>query len=283
MKKLTAMLAMLLSVSILLCACGSKADGGDTADDSNSGEGDKILVGMVTDMAIDQAEWLQNLVAGVDEYNKSNEYNVEFKVIEATDVSEYEPKLRALAESGLVGIAGGADDPTINAIIGGWQQGIAYINDKDGKDVQDIVAYVNSYTDPTTAKELGLTLINKGCDVIGAAAGGSGVGTAQAAAENNCYYVAWDCYYPEVFTGEQLQLGSALSYFENMTIAWVNDAVSGNFRGGERTEYSVDSGACKFDIPDDSPLTEEMRAELADIQASINSGDITIENKMLHK
>ena len=55
MKKLTAMLAMLLSVSILLCACGSKADGGDTADDSNSGEGDKILVGMVTDMAIDQA------------------------------------------------------------------------------------------------------------------------------------------------------------------------------------------------------------------------------------
>ena len=85
------------------------------------------------------------------------------------------------------------------------------------------------------------------------------------------------------FTGEQLQLGSALSYFENMTIAWVNDAVSGNFRGGERTEYSVDSGACKFDIPDDSPLTEEMRAELADIQASINSGDITIENKMLHK
>lgn len=351
MKKLTAMLVMLLSVSILLCACGSKADGGDTADDSNSGEGDKILVGMVTDMAIDQAEWLQNLVAGVDEYNKSNEYNVEFKVIEATDVSEYEPKLRALAESGysvimgmysamvdpilavaadypdikfgsldgnieniadyenvgefgldrlqtgflagcaaalmsesgLVGIAGGADDPTINAIIGGWQQGIAYINDKDGKDVQDIVAYVNSYTDPTTAKELGLTLINKGCDVIGAAAGGSGVGTAQAAAENNCYYVAWDCYYPEVFTGEQLQLGSALSYFENMTIAWVNDAVSGNFRGGERTEYSVDSGACKFDIPDDSPLTEEMRAELADIQASINSGDITIENKMLHK
>ena len=188
-----------------------------------------------------------------------------------------------MSESGLVGIAGGADDPTINAIIGGWQQGIAYINDKDGKDVQDIVAYVNSYTDPTTAKELGLTLINKGCDVIGAAAGGSGVGTAQAAAENNCYYVAWDCYYPEVFTGEQLQLGSALSYFENMTIAWVNDAVSGNFRGGERTEYSVDSGACKFDIPDDSPLTEEMRAELADIQAFINSGDITIENKMLHK
>ena len=103
MKKLT---AMLLSVSILLCACGSKADGGDTADDSNSGEGDKILVGMVTDMAIDQAEWLQNLVAGVDEYNKSNEYNVEFKVIEATDVSEYEPKLRALAESGYSVIMG---------------------------------------------------------------------------------------------------------------------------------------------------------------------------------
>ena len=106
MKKLTAMLAMLLSVSILLCACGSKADGGDTADNGDSGEGDKILVGMVTDMAIDQAEWLQNLVAGVDEYNKSNEYNVEFKVIEATDVSEYEPKLRALAESGYSVIMG---------------------------------------------------------------------------------------------------------------------------------------------------------------------------------
>lgn len=42
----------------------------------------------------------------MDEYNKSNEYNVEFKVIEATDVSEYEPKLRALAESGYSVIMG---------------------------------------------------------------------------------------------------------------------------------------------------------------------------------
>lgn len=60
-----------------------------------------------------------------------------------------------------------------------------------------------------------------------------------------------------------------------MTIAWVNDAVSGNFRGGERTEYSVDSGACKFDIPDDSPDRGDARGARRPFRASINSAICT--------
>ena len=65
-------------------------------------------------------------------------------------------------------------------------------------EIEDIVSYANTFTDPTKGNELGLALISQGCDIIGGAAGGTGVGVAQAAADSGTYYVAWDVHYEAV-------------------------------------------------------------------------------------
>ncbi len=109
-------------------------------------------------------------------------------------------------------------------------------------DITDLVSYAGTWTDPTTGKDLGLAMVDKGADVIAGAAGGTGAGTAQAAAERDIYYVAWDTHYDEVFATKHLELGSALNYFDKLVIAFIESAIAGEFKGGVRTEMGMKEG-----------------------------------------
>lgn len=307
---------------------------------------EKVKVGIVTDMGIDEAEWLQNLVAGLDAYMAEHD-DLDIKVVEATDVSEFEPKVRTLAEAGYqiiitmfsdmadatiavandypdilfgsldgtiadlaqyknveefglnrtqtafmagvvaassstagkVGIVAGADEPIINAIVAGWQQGLVYAN----PNIEDIVVYANTFTDPTKGKELGLSLYNKGCDVIAAAAGGTGVGSAQAAAEKNGLFVAWDVHYTEVFGDKPLELGSAVNYFDVMVLQFISDATSGNFKAGQRVDYGMAEGVCDFESLDNAPLSDATKALVEKARAAIKDGSVQLSTEPRHK
>ncbi len=63
----------------------------------------------------------------------------------------------AMSESGTVGIVGGMDEPVINAIIAGWQQGLYSVN----PNIKDYVSYAGNWTDPTVGKDLGLALVTE--------------------------------------------------------------------------------------------------------------------------
>ena len=69
-----------------------------------------------------------------------------------------------------VGMILGADIPDINLIGAGWQQGIRHIDPS----VEDLVVYAQTFADPSKGKELALSLYGKGCDIVSAAAGGTG-------------------------------------------------------------------------------------------------------------
>ena len=351
--KWTALALALTLAAALLAGCGGKqadtpppasqaadapaASGADTAEKT-------WQVALVSDMAVDEAEWLQNLVAGLGDYQKEHP-NIEVKVVEATQSSEYEPKTRALAQAGYdiiittnssmadatttvagdfpdilfgsldgviadigsypniqefglnrtqtgylagvaaacatkagkVGIVAGADEPVINAIVAGWQQGMRSVN----PDIEDMVAYANTWTDPTKGKELGLMLVNEGCDVIAAAAGGTGVGGAQAAAEKGVPFVAWDVHYQDVLG--DLELGSAVNFFDLMVIQFIEDAIAGNFQGGQRVDYGISEGVCNFEYLDNSPLSDDAKAKIQAAYDDIVAGKIEISEEPLHK
>ena len=351
--KWTALALALTLAAAPLAGCGGKqadtpapasqasdapaASGADTAEKT-------WQVALVSDMAVDDAEWLQNLVAGLGDYQKEHP-NIEVKVVEATQSSEYEPKTRALAQAGYdiiittnssmadatttvagdfpdilfgsldgviadigsypniqefglnrtqtgylagvaaacatkagkVGIVAGADEPVINAIVAGWQQGMRSVN----PDIEDMVAYANTWTDPTKGKELGLMLVNEGCDVIAAAAGGTGVGGAQAAAEKGVPFVAWDVHYQDVLG--DLELGSAVNFFDLMVIQFIEDAIAGNFQGGQRVDYGISEGVCNFEYLDNSPLSDDAKAKIQAAYDDIVAGKIEISEEPLHK
>lgn len=359
-KKILSMVLVLGLAACSMLACQPKAETTETAEASSAAateepvsaaeeakaSGETVKVAIVTDMCIDEAEWLQNLVAGLDAYMAEHS-DLDIKVVEATDISEFEPKVRTLAEAGYqiiitmfsdmadatiavandypeilfgsldgtivdldqyqnieefglnrtqtafmagvvaasssqtgkVGIVAGADEPIINAIVAGWQQGLVYAN----PNIDDVVVYANSFTDPTKGKELGLSLYNKGCDVIGAAAGGTGVGSAQAAEEVDGLFVAWDVHYTEVFGDKALELGSAVNYFDVMVLQFISDATSGKFQAGVRVDYGMAEGVCDFESLDNAPLSDETKALVAQARAEITAGNIELFTEPLHK
>lgn len=344
MFKRKSILASILILSIVVLSL-TGCTGTNKVEDNKDTE-DITRIAFVSDQALDASEWLVNLVKGINEYQATHE-NVEIKMIEAIQTSEYEPKIRALAEqgydviittyasiaeatisvakdypdikfgsldgtienienykniqefglnrtetaylggvaaatmseSGVVGIVGGMDEPIINAIIAGWQQGLRSVNEN----IQDYVSYAGTWTDPTTGKDLGLALVDKGADVIAAAAGGTGAGTAQAAAETETYFVAWDTHYDEIFKVNNVELGSALNYFDVMVIAFIEDILDGNFKGGQRVDYGMDKGVCEFHMYENAPVTEEVRQNVADALEKIKNKEITISTEPLHK
>lgn len=331
-KALCLFLAAVLVLSVF-AGCGKK-----------SGGSDKTRIAFVSYQALDSSEWLQNLVAGLKDYETKHE-NVEIKCMEALSVAEYEPKVRACCEDKFdivittyadmadatiavakdfpnvkfgvlqgeieniadykniedfhlnrtqtafiqgcvaalmtqakkVGFVGGSDSGSINEILAGWQQGIAYINNG----TTDVVSYCNTFTDPTVGKDYAQQLIADGCDVIFGAAGGTGTGCAQAAEEKGVMYAACDVHYPEA--APNAELGSAMNYFENMVIAFIDDTLAGNYKPGTSTEYGIAQGAAGYEFASNGKVPKDIQDQVNAIADKIAKGEIEIDNKPLHK
>ena len=84
------------------------------------------------------------------------------------------------SQSGIIGGVVGQNNAGMNQFMAGYIQGAADVN----PDIQVIITYVGSYTDPATAKEQAQGMINEGADVIWGCAGGSGNGVFEAVSEN---------------------------------------------------------------------------------------------------
>lgn len=330
---------VVLMVVLILIGCSKNES---TNDETSSGE--KTRIAFVSYQALDSSEWLQNLVVGLQDYEKTHP-NVEIKCIEALSIDQYEPKVRACCENGFdiiittyadmsaatvaaaadypdikfgilqgempniadypniadfhlnrtetafvqgcaaalmtktgkVGFVGGSDSGGINEILAGYQQGIAYIDDS----VVDMVAYCNSFTDPTIGKDYALQLIANGCDVIFGAAGGSSTGCAQAAEESGVMYAACDVHYPDV--AANAEIGSALNYFENMVIAFIDDTLAGDYEGGVSKEYGIAQGAAKYEFASNGIVPQEIQDRVNEIAEMVGNGEIEISPTPLHK
>ena len=96
------------------------------------------------------------------------------------------------SETGKVGFVGGMDIPLIRKFQGGYEQGAKYAN-------PNIEVYSNmtgttpeAWNNPTKGAELTKAQIDKGADVVYQAAGGTGIGVLQAAADAGIYGIGVD-------------------------------------------------------------------------------------------
>lgn len=105
----------------------------------------------------------------------SNVYSINYKVNEASYLAGV--VAGKLTKTNKLGFLGGADGPGINDFAIGFIEGAKSVN----KDIKVSVGYVGSFNDSPKAKEMALAQYNSGIDIIFTAAGGSGVGTLEAA------------------------------------------------------------------------------------------------------
>ncbi len=113
--------------------------------------------------------------------------------------------LAAMAsESGTVGFIGGMDVPLIRKFACGYAQGVLAVN-PDATVIANMTGTTPAaWNDPVKGSELTLAQISQGADVVYAAAGGTGVGVLQTAADSNILSIGVDANQNYLHPGEVL-------------------------------------------------------------------------------
>ncbi len=188
--------------------------------------------------------------------------------------------LAAMAsETGTVGFIGGMDIPLISQFGCGYAQGARAAN-PDAVILQNSVGTTGAaWNDPVKGGELATAQFEQGADVIFVAAGGTGRGVLQAAADAGKLGIGVDS------NQNYMQPGSVLtSMVKRVDEAVYNafmDVNNGEFTAGFNIMNVANGGvAWSLDEYNDSLITDEMRAAVADATAKIVSGEVVVYDFM---
>ena len=175
-----------------------------------------------------------------------------------------------------VGFVGGMDIPLIRNFAHGYEQGVKHVNG-------DAEVFVNmtgttpaAWHDPAKGAELAQSQFDRGADVVYAAAGGTGLGVLQAAADSGKLSIGVDS------NQNYLHPGSVLtSMLKRVDVAVYNafkGAMEGDLETGVQNLGLAEEGVgYALDEHNRELITPEMEAQLEDAKAEIIAGELTVE------
>jgi len=193
----------------------------------------------------------------------------------------------AKSKTGVLGFVGGMDIPLIHRFETGYEEGARAVN----PNIRVIDNYVGvtdgAWNNPGKGKELALSQIEKGADVIFTAAGNSGLGAFDAVeqygknanGEANKYVIGVDSNQNMVKPG--FVLTSMVKRVDNSVYDVVKEVLSGKFEGGfhvfgldkEGVAYSMDQYNQNLIPPDVLKRVDEAKAKIV-------NGEIKVTDAM---
>ncbi len=186
--------------------------------------------------------------------------------------------LAAMAsKSGTVGFIGGMDIPLIRKFGCGYAQGVKAVN-PDANVVLNMTGTTPAaWNDPVKGAELAKGQKAQGADVIYAAAGGTGVGVLQAAADEGILSIGVDS------NQNYMHPGSVLTSM----LKRVDNAVYEAFKEGTDLKAGInvmglanDGVGYAMDENNAALVTAEMQAKVDEAAAKIKSGEIAVHDYM---
>ncbi|EYD76455.1 putative nucleoside ABC transporter, substrate-binding protein component [Rubellimicrobium mesophilum DSM 19309] len=184
--------------------------------------------------------------------------------------------LAAMAsQTGTVGFVGGMDIPLIRKFGCGYAQGVMAAN-PDATVIANFTGTTPAaWNDPAKGSELTLAQIGQGADVVYAAAGGTGVGVLQTAADENILSIGVDSNQNYLHPGQVL----------TSMVKHVDNAVYEAMKAGEAVEtgtqvMGVANEGVGYALDDNnaSLITPEMKAAVDEAAAKIASGEIEVHD-----
>lgn len=181
------------------------------------------------------------------------------------------------SKTGRVGFIGGMDIPLIRNFAHGYEQGVKYVNPDAEVLVNMTGTTPAAWNDPAKGAELAISQFDRGADVVYAAAGGTGLGVLQAAADRDRLAIGVDSNQNCIQPGHVLT--SMLKRVDVAVYEAFRTAMEGTWQPGVRAlglaeqgvDYAVDE--CNAEL-----LTEEMRAKLEEARAKIVSGELVVQD-----
>ena len=131
-----------------------------------------------------------------------------------------------MSESGIVGVIGGFEQPSITKEIEAFKIAAKSIN----PDIQVLSIYINSSTDTNLGYEAAMTMINHGADVVYQVANQAGNGALIACAERGVYCMGNS--YDQNSIAPEYVLTSTIYNMDQVMITAVSSILDGTFTGG---------------------------------------------------
>ncbi|MEL7164536.1 MAG: BMP family ABC transporter substrate-binding protein [Pseudomonadota bacterium] len=181
------------------------------------------------------------------------------------------------SSSGTVGFIGGMDIPLIRKFACGYAQGVKAVN-PDANVIANMTGTTPAaWNDPVKGSELTKAQISQGADVVYAAAGGTGVGVLQTAADEGILSIGVDSNQNYLHPGKVLT--SMMKRVDNAVFDAFTDGadmetgfnVMGLANGG--VGYALDENNAAL-------VSDEMKSAVDEASAAIASGSLAVHDYM---
>ncbi|SMX39113.1 BMP family lipoprotein [Octadecabacter ascidiaceicola] len=181
------------------------------------------------------------------------------------------------SETDIVSFVGGMDIPLIRKFACGYAQGVMAAN-PDATVIANMTGTTPSaWNDPVKGSELTLSQISQGSDVVFAAAGGTGIGVLQTAADEGILSIGVDANQNYLHPGQVL----------TSMLKRVDNAVYESFVAGEGVEVgfnvmgvSNDGVGYALDEHNADLVSAEMQAMVDEAAAAMASGELMVHDYM---
>jgi basic membrane protein A len=180
------------------------------------------------------------------------------------------------SKSGTVSFVGGMDIPLIRKFACGYAQGVKAAKG-DAKIIQNMTGDTGAaWNDPVKGGEITKSQISQGSDVVYAAAGATGLGVLQAAADNNVLSIGVDANQNHLHPGKVLT-----SMLKRVDVAVYNVMKNGNdnFKPGiQALGLAEDGVGYAMDDNNKSLVSADMSAAVEKAKADIISGAVKVHD-----
>jgi basic membrane protein A and related proteins len=180
------------------------------------------------------------------------------------------------SKSGKVGFVGGMDIPLIRNFAFGYEQGVKHVN----PDAEVIVNYTGTtpaaWNDPARGGELAIGQFGQGADVVYAAAGATGLGVLQAAADKGQLSIGVDSNQNHLHPGSVLT--SMLKRVDIAVHEAFTSAKDGTWQPGVQSLGLKEEGVgYALDDNNRPVLTPQMQAKIDEAKQAIIDGKLVVK------
>ena len=181
------------------------------------------------------------------------------------------------SESGTVSFVGGMDVPLISKFACGYAQGAKAVNPDINVIVNMTGTTPSAWNDPVKGAELTRSQISQGSDVVFAAAGGTGIGVLQAAADEGIKSIGVDSNQNYLHPGSVLT--SMVKRVDNAVYDSFSQAMAGELEAGISVMGLANDGVgFALDENNAELVTAEMQAAVDEAKAKIIAGEIMVHD-----
>ena len=219
-------------------------------------------------------------IVDVDFLEFDNVVGVNFKADQGAFLAGYVSA--ATTKTGKIGTYGGVPIPPVTVFMDGFYLGAMYYNEVKGTSVEvigwdpanpDEGLFTNNFESLEDARNLSITMIDEGVDILLGVGGPIGLGSGAAAQERGDVWIIgvdsdWSQTSPEY---ADVILTSILKKVDVGVFNTIKDAVEGNFEAGNNV-YTLADGA--IGLAGIENFSAELQAEIAELIEGIIAGDI---------